>query len=64
MIRGTEFEFWGRGMRAANGGKGSFTGVWKEYKFPKTVYNPKKISNSQTIELGKNAMEKELRINA
>ncbi|MFD1464126.1 CdiA family toxin C-terminal domain-containing protein, partial [Paenibacillus farraposensis] len=45
------------GMSTANGGKGNFTGQWKEYKNPKTVYDPKVFSDEQILKLGKEAME-------
>ncbi|MGX9708466.1 hypothetical protein [Laceyella tengchongensis] len=40
----------------ANGGKGNFTGNWKVYRNPKTVYDPNIISDEQILKLGKEAM--------
>ncbi len=51
------------GMSSANGGKGNFTGQWKEYKNPKTVYDPKVISNEQILKLGREAMEEGIQSN-
>ena len=43
-------------LSTANGGKGNFTRHWKEYKNPKTVYNPKVFSDEQILKLGREAM--------
>ncbi|EEM16354.1 hypothetical protein bpmyx0001_27430 [Bacillus pseudomycoides DSM 12442] len=43
-------------MSTANGGKGNFTGQWKEYKNPKTVYDPNVISDEQILKWGREAM--------
>lgn len=45
------------GLSKENGGKGNFTGQWKEYKNPKTVYDPKVFSDEQILKLGREAME-------
>ncbi|MEK5098914.1 EndoU domain-containing protein [Bacillus sp. FSL W8-0848] len=45
------------GMSTANGGKGNFTGQWKEYKNPKTVFDPRIFSDEQILKLGREAME-------
>jgi hypothetical protein len=45
------------GKSMANGGKGNFTGNWKVYRNPKTVYDPNIISDEQILKLGKEAME-------
>ncbi|WNN74776.1 hypothetical protein RKS58_15430 [Lysinibacillus capsici] len=45
------------GLSTANGGKGNFTGQWKEYKNPKTVYDPKVFPDEQILKLGRDAME-------
>ncbi|MEH6962913.1 pre-toxin TG domain-containing protein [Priestia megaterium] len=45
------------GLSTANGGKGNFTGQWKEYKNPKTIYDPKVFSDEQILKLGREAME-------
>ncbi|MEK4245279.1 T7SS effector LXG polymorphic toxin [Psychrobacillus sp. FSL K6-2684] len=45
------------GLSKENGGKGKFTGQWKEYKNPKTVYDPKVFSDEQILKLGREAME-------
>ncbi|WP_257143010.1 CdiA family toxin C-terminal domain-containing protein [Bacillus pseudomycoides] len=44
------------GLSTANGGKGNFTGQWKEYKNPKTVYDPNVISDEQILKWGREAM--------
>lgn len=49
------------GLSKANGGKGNFTGQWKEYKNPKTVYDPKVFPDEQMLKLGKEAMEEGIR---
>lgn len=51
------------GLSIANGGKGNFTGQWKEYKNPKTVYDPKVFSDEQILKLGREAMEEGIRSN-
>lgn len=51
------------GLSTANGGKGNFTGQWKEYKNPKTVYDPKVFSDEQILKLGREAMEEGIRSN-
>ncbi|MGG2014738.1 CdiA family toxin C-terminal domain-containing protein [Bacillus sp. S10(2024)] len=45
------------GLSKENGGKGNFTGQWKEYKNPKKVYDPKVFSDEQILKLGREAME-------
>ncbi|GGA17763.1 hypothetical protein GCM10008018_72370 [Paenibacillus marchantiophytorum] len=44
-------------MSTANGEKGNFTGQWKEYENPKTIYDPKVFSDEQILKLGREAME-------
>ncbi|WP_431809358.1 hypothetical protein [Brevibacillus agri] len=51
------------GLSTANGGKGNFTGQWKEYKNPKTVYDPKVFSDEQILKLGREAIEEGIRSN-
>ncbi|MEK4988584.1 CdiA family toxin C-terminal domain-containing protein [Listeria sp. FSL L8-0308] len=51
------------GMSLDNGGKGNFTGQWKEYKNPKTVYDPKLVSDEQMLKLGREAMEEGIQHN-
>jgi len=38
-------------------GKVNFTGQWKEYKNPKTVYDSKIFSDEQILKMGREAME-------
>lgn len=45
------------GLSTANGWKGNFTGQWKEYKNPKTIYDPKVFSDEQILKLGREATE-------